>query len=198
MKRFLAVAITGFAFTTAAGYAQEPAPPQPGAAQPDTPPSAQPPSAQPPAEQPPPEQPPVDQPPRTHVDTTVVGSAKAGDSDAPADSASLGDDHHFEAGAPELVSITDRLGLSARQKAQIQEAIERADAGAAALIKRERDVKEMLAATTQEDPLYAQLVAEQSAGGAKWAENRESLRREVLDVLTPSQRARFEQSQPHQ
>jgi Spy/CpxP family protein refolding chaperone len=191
MQHFLATAIAALALTAATGYAQDPAPPQP-----QTQPSPPQPE-QPPPGQTPPAPPPPDQPPRTHVDTTVLGSAKAGDPDASADAASLGSDHHFEAGAPDLVSITDRLDLSARQKAQMQAAIERADAGAAVLIKRERDVKEMLAATTPEDPLYAQLTAEQSASGAKWTENREALRREVLDILTPAQRARFEQLQPH-
>jgi Spy/CpxP family protein refolding chaperone len=133
--------------------------------------------------------------PRTHVDTKVVG--ESGESEAAADGTSgLDNNHHFEAGAPEIVSATKQLHLSAQQQSRLNQVIEQADAGAAALIKREHDVRDMIAATTPEDPLYAKLIAEQSLAADRWTENRDKLRRGVLDVLTPAQRARFEQLQP--
>jgi hypothetical protein len=135
------------------------------------------------------------QPPRTHIDTTVVGSASPADSSVSATAATLDTDHHFEPGAPDLVRITNQLHLSKQQQAQLNDAIERADAGAAVLIKRESDIREMLAATTPQDPVYAKLIGDQSTGAARWTENRESLRREVVNLLTPAQRTRFEQLQ---
>ncbi|MGA2187353.1 MAG: Spy/CpxP family protein refolding chaperone [Steroidobacteraceae bacterium] len=138
------------------------------------------------------------QPPRTHIDTTVVGDAERDTTSGTAEAATLDNDHQFQAGAPELVKLTQQLNLSRRQKAQLNDAIERADAGAAVLIKREHDVRDMLAATTPQDPLYTKLLADQSDGAARWAENRESLRREVIDLLTPAQRARFEELQTAQ
>jgi Spy/CpxP family protein refolding chaperone len=133
------------------------------------------------------------QPPRTHVDATVVGSSSPADSGVPAESATLDSDHHFEAGAPDLVKITRKLNLSSQQQAQVDDAIERADAGAAVLIKRERAVKEMIAATTPQDPLYAKLITEQSTAPSRWSENRDGLRRDVIAILTPDQRTRFQE-----
>jgi Spy/CpxP family protein refolding chaperone len=134
---------------------------------------------------------PAQQPPRTHIDTTVVGSSIPADQ-SPAERPSLDSDHDFQAGAPDILKITRQLNLSPKQKAQLNDAIERADAGAAALIKREHDVKEMIAATTPENPQYAQLIADQTAAADRWTENRETLQREVSELLTPAQRARFE------
>lgn len=134
---------------------------------------------------------PAQQPPRTHIDTTVVGSSIPADPSA-AERPTLSSNHDFQAGAPDILKITRQLNLSPKQKEQLNDAIERADAGAAALIKREHDVREMIAATTPENPQYAQLIADQTAGADRWTENRESLHREVLELLTPSQRARFE------
>jgi hypothetical protein len=133
--------------------------------------------------------------PRTHIDTTVVGSTVPAETSASTEAATFDNDHHFQPGAPDLVRVTRQLHLSTRQQAQLNDAIERADAGAAALIKRENDVRQMIAATTPEDPLYAKLLADQSTGAARWTENRESLRREVVDLLTPAQRTRFEELQ---
>jgi LTXXQ motif family protein len=135
------------------------------------------------------------QPPRTHIDTTVVDGAVSDNSSVSADAANLDNDHHFVAGAPELVRLTQQLHLSPHQRAQLNDAIERADAGAAVLIKRELDVRSMLAATTPQDPLYAKLIDDQSTGAARWTDNRESLRRDVVDLLTPAQRTRFEELQ---
>jgi hypothetical protein len=157
----------------------------------------QPAAAQAAADQPPAAPVPFEQPPRTHVDTTVVGSNVDAQADAStvADAASLDNNHNFKAGAPDIVRIADRLNLSQKQKVELNDAIERADAGAAVLIKREHDVLRMLAATTPEDPLYAKLVADQSEASVKWTENREGLRRDVDALLTPAQRARFAELQ---
>ena len=133
--------------------------------------------------------------PRTHVDTTVVGDAGADNSGAPPASGGLENYHHFEAGAPDIVSAIRPLHLSAKQDTQVKNAIQRADAGAAVLIKREHDLEEMIAATTPQDPLYAKLINDQSAGISLWTENRNALRREVANLLTPAQRARFEEQQ---
>ncbi len=133
----------------------------------------------------------TNQPPRTHIDTTVVGDnvGSAGtDRQANLDNA-----HQFVAGAPELLSVTKRLNLSAKQQARVNAAIENADAGAADLIKHEQDLRHMIAATTPEDPLYAKLIADESVNASHWNENRESLRHEVLDILTPAQRSRFDE-----
>jgi Spy/CpxP family protein refolding chaperone len=135
-------------------------------------------------------------PPRTHVDTTVVGSDAAAGASGPSEgSARLDNDHHFEAGAPDLLKITGKLNLSSQQQGQLNDTIERADAGAAVLIKREHDLVDMIAATTPQDPLYAQLIAEQAASAGRWSENRDNLRREVMAILSPTQRARFEELQ---
>jgi hypothetical protein len=135
------------------------------------------------------------QPPRTHVDTTVVGSGAPVDSSAPSEAPTLDNDHNFVAGAPDLMRVTAKLNLSPQQQAQLNDAVERADAGAAVLIKWEHDIKEMIAATTPQDPLYAKLIAEQSTGASRWTENRDGLRRDVVALLTPTQRARFEELQ---
>jgi Spy/CpxP family protein refolding chaperone len=140
------------------------------------------------------------QPPRTHVDTTVVGSNTAAESNLPSqaatsEAATLDNAHNFEAGAPDLLKITDKLHLSPKQKAQLHDAIERADAGAAVLIKREHDVAEMIAATTPENPKYAELINQQGTESDRWTENRERLHRDILDLLSPGQRARFEELQ---
>jgi len=135
------------------------------------------------------------QPPRDHIDSTVVGSNKPAESVAPPDTTIADNNHDFQAGAPDSRKVTDQLHLSAQQKSQVHDAIERADAGAGALINREHDVKEMIASTTPEDPMYSQLVKEQAGQNDRWNENRDGLRRDVLAILTPAQRARFEQLQ---
>jgi Spy/CpxP family protein refolding chaperone len=131
--------------------------------------------------------------PGTHVETTVVGDAREDNSAEPGNGAGLDNDHHFEAGAPHLTEMAKFLDLSAQQKTQLNDIIERADAGAAVLIKRERDVKEMLGKTPQQDPLYAQLRAEQAAAPGRWQANRDNLQQEIRAILTPTQQARFEQ-----
>ena len=136
----------------------------------------------------------ADDPPRTHVDTTVVGSDASVNSSVQTPS-TIVDVHHFEAGAPELLKLTSQLHLSPQQQAQLNDAVERADAGAATLIKRERDLAEMIAASTPQDPLYGKLVAEQAASESRWTDNREGLRRDVIALLSPAQRARFEDLQ---
>jgi hypothetical protein len=157
----------------------------------------EPPAAEAPSDQPPAAPAPFEQPPRINVDTTVVGSNvdPQADSSTVVAAASLDNNHNFKAGAPDIVRIADRLNLSRKQKVELNDAIERADAGAAVLIKREHDVLRMLAATTPEDPLYAKLVADQSEGNAQWTANREGLRRDVENLLTPAQRARFAELQ---
>jgi Spy/CpxP family protein refolding chaperone len=134
--------------------------------------------------------------PRTHVDTTVVGDAR--DDTPPDESKGLDNDHNFEAGAPRLSELSTLLNLSPQQKVQLNDAIERADAGAAVLIKREQHVKEMLAKTTPADPLYAQLQSEQSRAPSLWQEGRTKFRQEVRSILTPSQQARFDQLRAQQ
>jgi hypothetical protein len=179
-KFLAATAILGFA--SAMAFADDV---PTGATQPtDTP---QPAAAPQPAEAP--------QPPRDHIDTTVVGSNSAADSPAQTEVATLANQHQFEAGAPEIVRVIDKLHLSQRQKVQVNGAIERADAGAAVLINRERDVKEMLSATTPQDPMFNKLMAEQAGEDGRWNENRDGLRRDVMAVLTPAQRTRFEELQ---
>lgn len=135
------------------------------------------------------------QPPRDHIDATVVGSNKPADTVVAPDTTISDNNHEFQAGAPDIRKVTDQLHLSAQQKSQVHDAIERADAGAGALINRERDVKEMIAATTPQDPMYSKLVREQAGEGDRWNENRDGLRRDVLAILTPAQRTRFEQLQ---
>jgi Spy/CpxP family protein refolding chaperone len=138
---------------------------------------------------------PAAQPPRDHIDSTVVGSNKPADSTAGPDTTIADNDHDFKAGAPDILKITDQLHLSAQQKAQVHDAIERADAGAGALINREHDVKQMIAATSPADPMYSTLLKEQAGQNDRWNENRDGLRREVLAILTPAQRTQFEQLQ---
>ena len=135
------------------------------------------------------------QAPRDHIDATVVGSNKLADTVTSSDTTIADNNHEFQAGAPDIRKVTDQLHLSAQQKSQVHDAIERADAGAAVLINREHDVKEMIAATTPEDPMYSKLVKEQAGQGDRWNENRDGLRRDILAILTPAQRARFEQLQ---
>jgi len=131
--------------------------------------------------------------PGTHVETTVVGDARDENSADPSNSAGLDNDHHFEAGAPHLNEMAKYLSLSVQQKTRLNDIVERADAGAAVLIKREHDVQEMLEKTPAQDPLYAQLRAEQAAAPGRWQANRENLHQEVRAILTPAQQARFEQ-----
>lgn len=140
---------------------------------------------------------PVEQPPRIRYDTTVVGSnvAAGADSSTTAAAASLSNDHQFQAGAPDIVRIANKLSLSRQQKVKLNDAIERADAGAADLIKREHDVTTMIAAATPGDPLYAKLLDDQTEAVTKWTENRKVLRREVAAILTPAQRTRFQEMQ---
>jgi Spy/CpxP family protein refolding chaperone len=107
--------------------------------------------------------------------------------------AGLDNDHHFEAGAPHLTEIAKLLDLSAQQKAQLNDVIERADAGAAVLIKREHNVAEMLEKTPPEDPRYAQLHAEQAGAQARWQAGRDAMHQEVRAILTPAQQMKFEQ-----
>ncbi len=189
MKHLSIVAGALISMTVATAYADDPpqAPQQPQAAQQAQP--AQP--AQPAA---------VPQPPRVHVDTTVVGDARQdGDAhniaqDAPTGT-NLDNDHHFVPGAPDIVKVTRQLNLSPAQTAKIHDVIENADAGAAVLIKHEQDEKQMIAATTPADPMYAKLIAHQANDATLWTENRDSLKRDVLNVLTPAQRNRFEELQ---
>jgi Spy/CpxP family protein refolding chaperone len=144
----------------------------------------------------------VPQPPRTHVDTTVVGDARQ-DGDASSTSKdstapqNLDNDHRFVPGAPDILKVTRQLNLSPEQTAKVHDVIENADAGAAVLIKHEQDEKQMIAATTPADPMYAKLIAHQANDASLWTENRESLKRDVLNVLTPAQRSRFEELQAH-
>jgi hypothetical protein len=142
--------------------------------------------------------PPADDTPRTHVDTTVVGDANTEEAKAPDGDAALNNDHHFVAGAPELVAMTDALHLSARQKTQLNDIIENSDAAAVELIKRERNLSQMLAATTPQDPLYAQLQAEQATSAAKWQASRDVLQQNVMAILTPAQQSKLEQLQATQ
>jgi Spy/CpxP family protein refolding chaperone len=135
------------------------------------------------------------QPPRDHIDSTVVGSNKPADAVVPPDTTIADNNHDFQAGAPDIRKVTDQLHLSVQQKSQVHDAIERADAGAGALINREHDVKEMIASTTPEDPMYSKLLQEQAGQADRWNENRDGLRRDVLAILTPAQRERFEQLQ---
>jgi Spy/CpxP family protein refolding chaperone len=165
MKHHFLATTAILAFATTMAYADEPSPPADNA----------------------------DQLPRTHVDTTVVGDAVAEGSSAP--SGGLDNDHDFHPGAPELVSATKRLNLSPHQEAQVKDAIERADAGAAVLIKHEHDVRQMLAATTPQDPLYATLISDQSANSTRWSRNREGLRQEIISILTTQQRISFQEMQ---
>lgn len=130
--------------------------------------------------------------PRTHVESTVVGDSAADDPNAATASASLDTPHQFRAGAPEIMAATKGLNLSPEQTTRVSEIIEKADAGAAALIRRENAVTDMLSSTDPNDPMYPKLVAEHSSAKALWKENREALRQDVLSVLTPPQRERFE------
>ncbi len=140
--------------------------------------------------------------PRTHVDTTVVGDSipeNATSAGAVAAApAPLDNDHDFVAGAPEITKILGQLHLSPKQELQVKDAIQRSDAGAAILIKREHSVRSMIAATTPENPTYATLIREQAAGESRWTENRAGMRRDVLDLLTPTQRTRFEELEARQ
>ena len=183
MKHFVLTAIAGFLVCVTA-YAEDtaPTPPPEPASAPAT-------TAPVPA--------PAEAPPATHVDTTVIDSSV---SDKPGESVppDLDNNHGFVAGEPELVSVTQRLTLSPKQRAQLRDVIENADAGAGVLIEREHDVRQMIAATTPEDPMYAKLIKDQSAGAAQWTQNRENLRRAVLDILTPAQQKRFEELQARQ
>jgi Spy/CpxP family protein refolding chaperone len=131
--------------------------------------------------------------PGTHVDSTVLGDARSDNAAAGSDVAGLDNDHHFEAGAPHLTEMAAFLELSAHQKAQLSDIIERGDAGAAVLIKREHAVKEMLEKTPTQDPRYAELRNEQSSAPARWQTARDAVHREIRDILTPAQQAKFEQ-----
>jgi Spy/CpxP family protein refolding chaperone len=132
--------------------------------------------------------------PGTHIDTTVVGSGKQ-DSSGTAASPHLDNSHDFVAGAPELLKVLKQVKLSPKQQAKVHELIENSDASAADLIEREHDVKQMIAATTPEDPMYAKLITNQTEAAAQWTENREKLRQAVLEILTPEQRTKFEKLQ---
>jgi hypothetical protein len=46
--------------------------------------------------------------------------------------------------------------------------------------------------------MYSTLLKEQAGQNDRWNENRDGLRREVLAILTPAQRTRFEQLQASQ
>jgi len=132
--------------------------------------------------------------PRTHIDTSVVGSGKQ-DSSGAAASPNLDNSHDFVAGAPELLKILKRVNLSPKQQAKVHELIENSDASAADLINREHDVKQMIAATTPEDPMYAKLITNQTEAAAQWTANRDKLQRDVLEILTPEQRKLFQKLQ---
>jgi Spy/CpxP family protein refolding chaperone len=129
----------------------------------------------------------------THVDSTVRGDARSDSAADPGNAQGLDNDHHFEAGAPHLTEMAASLDLSAHQKTQLNDIIERGDAGAAVLIKREHDVKEMLEKTPAQDPRYAELRAEQSNAPARWLAARNTVHQEIRDILTPAQQAKFEQ-----
>jgi Spy/CpxP family protein refolding chaperone len=131
--------------------------------------------------------------PGTHVDSTVVGDAREDNSVDHNNAGGLDNDHHFEAGAPQLAEMAKFLSLSAQQKTQLRDIFERADAGAAVLIKREHDVEEMLVKTPPQDPLFAQLRAEQAAAPGRWQANRENLHQEIRAILAPAQQAKYEQ-----
>lgn len=195
MKYLLPASALILAMGAASVYADDPpaAEAPAGHAPIDQPPAAQAPVG-PPAAQAPAAPVPFPQPPRIHYDTTVVGSnvATGADSSTTAAAASLDNDHHFQAGAPDIVRIADKLNLSHQQKVELNDAIERADAGAADLIKREHDVEQMLAGATPGDPLYAKLKDDQTEALTKWSENRDGLRRDVANLLTPAQRSRFQ------
>jgi Spy/CpxP family protein refolding chaperone len=132
-------------------------------------------------------------PPGTHVESTIRGDTRSDNAAAGTSNTGLDNDHHFEAGAPHLTEMATFLDLSAHQKAQLHDIIERGDAGAAVLIKRENDVKEMLGKTPQQDPRYAKLLAEQANAPARWQAARETVHQEVRDILTPAQQAKYEQ-----
>jgi Spy/CpxP family protein refolding chaperone len=129
--------------------------------------------------------------PRDHVDSTIVGDA-APNSDSTSSSANLTTSRPFTAGAPDLVRATATLNLTTAQKNKMTEVIESADAGAAILIRRENAVHEMLAATTSDDPQYAKLETEQASADARWKANRDGLRQSIGNLLTSSQRTKFE------
>ena len=138
--------------------------------------------------------PPAAEEPRTHVDSTVVGDSVADRTGAASASTGMDDnDHRFEAGAPGILAVTNKLHLSGKQTAQVRAAIEKSDAGAAILIKRDHDVYEMISATTPQDPLYPKLINEQSTNASLFTDNRAALRRDVLAVLTPAQQTRYAQ-----
>jgi Spy/CpxP family protein refolding chaperone len=179
MRQHVLAAAVGFCLCSAV-YADDP--PAPAAAPAPAPATAAP---VPPAAAPDPAQ-----PPRTHIDTTVIGS-DVPDPSAGSAAAGLDNDHNFVAGAPEVMRIASRLHLSPAQLAKLQDVIEQSDAGAAALIQREHDVRQMIAATTPADPQYAKLIADQSVAAARWQENRANLRRAVLDILTPAQQKHY-------
>jgi Spy/CpxP family protein refolding chaperone len=132
--------------------------------------------------------------PGTHIDTTVVGSGKQGASGATG-TTHLDNSHDFVAGAPELLKLLKGLNLTPKQQAKVHELIENSDASAGDLIEREHDVKQMIAATTPEDPMYAKLITNQTEAAAQWTENREKLRQAVVEILTPEQRTKFEKLQ---
>ena len=132
-------------------------------------------------------------PPRTHVDSTVVGDAMEDNLAHPGNIAGLDKDHHFESGAPHLTALANRLNLSAHQKTEFDDIVERGDAAAAVFIKREHTVKEMLAATTPEDPMYAQLRAEQADAGTRWQVGRDAQQQQFRAILTPAQQAKLDQ-----
>ena len=149
------------------------------------------------AQEPPPAPPPAPVViPRTHVDSTVVGDAMPDTPNGTTAAASLDTQHDFHAGAPDIIAVTKRLDLSPSQQTRLHDVIESADAGAAALIRRENAVTDMIAATNPQDPMYSKLTAEHSAAPSLWKDNRDKLRRDVLEILTPIQRARFEKLSP--
>ena len=132
--------------------------------------------------------------PRDHVDSTIVGDAASDSDGAKNSNTSIDNNRHFQAGAPDMVSVTQSLHLTMQQKMQIHTVVENSDAGSAVFLKRENTVREMLAATTPDDPLYAKLKSEQALADARWADRRNELRQSVADLLTPTQRLQFQKS----
>jgi Spy/CpxP family protein refolding chaperone len=130
--------------------------------------------------------------PGTHVESTIVGDAHVDSSASDVNAEGLDNDHHFEAGAPHLTEMAASLDLSAQQKAQLNDIIERGDAGAAVLIKREHNVKEMLEKTPVQDPRYAELRAEQADAPARWQSARDAVHQQIRAILTPAQQAKYE------
>ena len=104
----------------------------------------------------------------------------------------------FRDGLRSHQDLINRLNLSPRQTAQLKDLIENSDAGAAALIRRDNAVTDMISSTKPEDPMYQKLVDEHAAAPSRWKENRDQLRKAIVGILTPAQRTQFEKLAPTQ